>query len=212
MSIIDSVKKEAQKLSLRNRGCHKWDHTERVYSLCMHIGKMEKADLEVLAVSSFLHDIGRSKQDDSNGLICHAEVGAKTARKILKKYNLKKEFIENVVHSVETHRFKNKKEPKTLEAKILYDADKLDSIGAVGVGRAFLFAGEIGADLHHRNVDVEKTKPYTSDDTAYREFLVKLKNVKNKMLTKSGKEMAVERHSFMRSFFERINREVSGDA
>ncbi len=212
MSIVDDIKKEAQKMSLNNRGCHKWDHTERVYRLCMHIGKMEKANLDVLAISAFLHDVGRSKQDDSNGLICHAEVGADIAKKILQKYNLKKDFIQNIIHSVETHRFKNEKEPKTLEAKILYDADKLDSIGAVGVGRAFLFAGEIGADLHHKDVDIEKTKPYTEDDTAYREFLVKLKDVKNKMLTKSGKQMAVDRHNFMKLFFNRINMEVSGDA
>ena len=79
---------------------------------------------------------------------------------------------------------------------MLFDADKLDSIGAVGVGRAFLFAGEIGARLHDKHIDVPKTKPYTRDDTAYREFLVKLGRVRDRMTTREGRRIAVDRHRF----------------
>jgi len=95
-----------------------------------------------------------------------------------KKYSLGKEDVENIIHSIEAHRFRNKIVPNTLEAKVLFDADKLDSIGAVGLGRAFLFAGIFGADLHNPNVDIKKTKEYTKDDSAYREFLVKLSKIK----------------------------------
>lgn len=210
MDVLENIKKEAEKLNSNNRGCHKWDHTERVYELCMRIGRKEGADLEVLAISAFLHDIGRREQDNSGGAVCHAKIGAKRAKNILKNYNLDKKKLDNIIHCIETHRFKDDNEPKTLEAKILYDADKLDSIGAVGIGRAFLFAGEIGANLHDKDVDIHKTKPYTKDDTAYREFLVKLKKVKDKMLTKRGKRMAKDRHKFMETFFNRINKEVEG--
>ena len=101
--------------------------------------------------------------------------------------------------------------PNSKEAKILFDADKLDSIGAIGIGRAFLFAGEIGAKLHNKDVDIDKTKPYTKEDTAYREYMIKLRKVKERMLTDEGKHIAKERHKFMVEFFDRLNKEVDGN-
>jgi uncharacterized protein len=116
-----------------------------------------------------------------------------------------------MVHCIAAHRFRDNKQPETPEARVLFDADKLDSIGAVGIGRAFLFAGEVGAKLHDKAVDPEKSLPYSEEDTAYREYLVKLRYVKDRMLTASGLELAKERHQFMTDFFERLNREVDGD-
>ena len=81
----------------------------------------------------------------------------------------------------------------------------------MGIGRAFLFAGEVGAKLHNSDIDVEKTKAYTREDTAYREFVVKLRKIKEKMLTREGKRIAKERHDYMVKFFERLDREVKGD-
>jgi uncharacterized protein len=211
MKIIEQIKEIAMDLSSSNRGCHGFDHSERVYELCRHIGKREKADVEVLSIASYLHDIGRIDQDKSNGRICHAEAGAKKAREILANYNLSKEKINNIIHCIEVHRFRGSNKPKTLEAKILRDADKLDAIGAVGIGRVFFFASEVGAYLHNKDVDIKKTKPYTKEDTAYREFLVKLKFIKNEIITKEGKKIAKGRHQFMINFFNRINKEVTGE-
>ncbi len=211
MNIISEIKKIAKDLNSKNRGCHAFDHTERVYELCKHIGEKERADVEVLLIAAYLHDIGRIDQDSSNGGVCHAEAGAKRAKKILENYNLPKEKLENIIHCIETHRFRGDNKPKTLEAKVLYDADKLDSLGAVGIGRLFFFASEVGAYLHNKDIEVEKTKPYTKDDTAYREFLVKMKFVKDKIITNEGKKIAEGRHNFMVDFFDRINKEVSGD-
>lgn len=115
-----------------------------------------------------------------------------------------------MAHCIACHRFRDNNIPQTKEAKILFDADKLDSIGAVGIGRAFLFAGEIGARLHNKGVDLSKTQPYTKEDTAYREFVVKLKKVKARLLTKSGKALAQGRHNYMVDFFKRLNQEVAG--
>jgi uncharacterized protein len=86
----------------------------------------------------------------------------------------------------------------------------LDSIGAVGIGRAFLFAGEVGARLHNTEIAIEETRPYTREDTGYREFRLKLCRIKDRMLTSEGGRMAEERHSFMESFFERFLQEVEG--
>ena len=71
---------------------------------------------------------------------------------------------------------------------MLFDADKLDAIGAVGVARAFLFAGEVGARLHNPEVRIEETQPYTADDTGYREYRVKLCRIRDRMLTATGRQ------------------------
>jgi len=73
-----------------------------------------------------------------------------------------------------------------------------------------LFAGEIGANLHDPGIDVKKTQPYTNEDTAYREFLVKLSRVKDRMFTREGRKIAAERHKFMVEFFDRLNKETNG--
>lgn len=189
---------------------HGWEHTERVYRLCMHIGRVEGANLEVLAIAAFLHDVGRSIQDKSKGKLCHAEVGAKIAADILGRYPIPEDKRENIVHCIQAHRYRNSHHPETLEAKVLFDADKLDAIGAVGIARAYLFAGEVGAMLHNPDMDPNEAKPYSKDDTGYREYTVKLSKIKDKMLTQEGRHMAQERHAFMESFFDRLTKEHEG--
>jgi len=208
---INQIKKEAKKFFAEARGSHGWDHTLRVHNLCRHIGKKENADMEILEAAALLHDIGRKYQDECKGKICHAEKGAKLAENMLSKLGVDEGKIKMIVHCIETHRSKNEKIPISKEAKVLFDADKLDSIGAVGIGRAFLFAGEVGAKLHNSDVDISKTRPYTREDTAYREFKVKLVKIKDNLLTEEGRRIAEERHQFMVEFFERLEKEIKGE-
>ena len=189
---------------------HAWEHTQRVRNLCMHIGRLEGADREVLEIAAYLHDIGRPYQDESKGTICHAEKGAERATVLLEQYPISAERKNNVIHCIRSHRFRGNCRPKTLEAKVLFDADKLDAIGAIGIGRAFQFAGEVGAKLHSPFVNPEDTEPYTEEDTGYREFKLKLSKIKDRMLTTEGRRMARERHAFMELFFERFLREHEG--
>lgn len=210
MAITEEIIAIAKSFFENSRGSHDWDHSRRVMNLAIHLAKEENASIQVVQLAAILHDIGRKAQDDSNGNLCHAEEGAKLATSILNKYDLPAEIKSNIVHCIKTHRFRNAHEPETIEAKVLYDADKLDSIGAVGIGRAFLFAGEIGAKLHNKDADIPNTKPYTKEDTAYREFMVKLSKVKDRMLTHAGHKIALERHEFMTDYFHRLNLEVDG--
>jgi len=101
--------------------------------------------------------------------------------------------------------------PSTIEARVVYDADKLDSIGAVGLGRAFLFAGEVGARLHNPEVRPETCPSRGPEDSALREFLVKLRWVRDRLLTDAGRRMASGRHEFMLRFFEELDAEVKGE-
>lgn len=208
--LITAIKKEAQGLLNDSKGSHDWEHTLRVYKLAEHIGKLENADMKIVRLSAFLHDIGRHHEDSSRGNICHARKSVQIAEDLLTNYKLDSVTREKILHCIGTHRFRDNKVPQSKEAKVLFDADKLDSIGAVGIGRAFLFAGEVGARLHNPGVNPEKTRPYTGEDTAYREYLIKLRKIKNRMMTSEGKRMAKERHTFMVRFFERLNKEVQG--
>lgn len=197
-------------------GSHTFDHIERVYNLCVLIAKTEEnIDNNVLGLAALLHDIGRKYEGESRGKLNHAEKGAVLAQEFLEGYGLEKQKIDSITHCIKSHRFRNNIyqdiSPQTIEAKILFDADKLDAIGAVGIGRAFLFAGKIGAKLHDPNIDINNTKEYTEEDTAYREFAVKLSKIEDKLYTKKGRKLAENRHKFMVDFFDRLNREVNGE-
>lgn len=208
--MLDTVKEMAHKHFQGARGSHNWDHTLRVCRLCEHLGSAEGVDLDVLLVAAYLHDIGRGSQDDSHGAVCHAEEGARMAEAIVAKLALSKDQKENILHCIRAHRFRGDRKPQTPEARVLFDADKLDAIGAVGVARAFLFAGEVGARLHNTRTRVEDTRPYSIDDTGYREFKLKLCKIKDRMQTKEGLKLADERHSFMEEFFKRFIEENEG--
>ena len=207
---VEKIKALAEKKFESTRASHDWEHTLRVYRLCEKIGTAEGADMEALLIAACLHDIGRCYQDASNGQVCHAEKGEAIASRMIQSIAISEERKKNILHCIRSHRFRGDRSPETREAKILFDADKLDAIGAVGVARAFLFAGEVGAMLHNSHTDIEFTKPYTKEDTGFREFKVKLSRVKNRMLTEEGKRMAAERHDFMVSFFDRFLMEHEG--
>lgn len=207
---IKIVKAHAEKLFIDAKGSHDWDHTLRVCGLCERIGPVEGADMDVLLIAACLHDIGRSCQDASNGAVCHAEKGAMMAQPIVKDLPLSKKQKENIVHCIKAHRFRGNHVPRSTEAKVLFDADKLDAIGAIGVARAYLFAGELGARLHSPEINIEEAKPYSRDDTGYREFKVKLNRIRNKILTGEGRKIAKERHLFMEAFFKRFLEEYEG--
>jgi uncharacterized protein len=138
------------------------------------------------------------------------QAGARQARQILERYGVTREIADAVVHCIATHRYRGNRKPVSKEAKVLFDADKLDAIGAIGIGRAFLFAGEVGAKLHNKDIDVAHTRPYSEEDTAYREYLVKLQYIKDRMLTREGRHLARERHAFMKAYFKRLNLETAG--
>jgi uncharacterized protein len=213
--IIEAIEKEAKKYFKGASGCHDWSHVERVKNLALHIGKIEKADLKLLEVAVLLHDIGRRDEMKTQGAFCHAIQSGKISRKILPKYGFDQKTIGEIIHCIEAHRYRNDIVPNTIEAKVLYDADKLDCIGAIGIGRAFLFAGNAGSNIMYTGKEKELAKngknyTYHKDDSAVLEYEIKLKNIKNKILTKEGKKIAKIRHQFMEKFFINFWQEIEG--
>ncbi|HBI14893.1 MAG TPA: phosphohydrolase [Desulfobulbaceae bacterium] len=191
-------------------GSHGPDHTDRVFQLALSLGRVLGARMDILAAAALLHDIGRRFESESKGEVCHAQKGAELAQTILADLGFAAADIEAITHCIRSHRFRSREAPQSLEAKILFDADKLDSIGAIGIGRAFLFAGKIGARLHDAEIDHSRTHAYSCEDTAYREFQVKMSRVREQMRTVPGRRLADMRHRFMEIFFDELNREIYG--
>jgi uncharacterized protein len=208
--LVRAVRTEARRLMAAGRGSHGFDHVERVLALALRLGAESGGDPRVLALAALLHDVGRDEQDRSGGAVCHAEAGAVLAREILRRHAAGDGLTRRVVDCVRRHRFRGAARPVSREAKLLYDADKLDSLGAVGIGRAFLFAGEVGARLHNSAPAARRARSYSRGDTAFREWLVKLRHVPGRLLTPAGRRLAAERAAFAAAFFERLGEEVAG--
>ncbi len=207
---LNTLKKISAEYCENEGGSHGPDHSERVYMMSLTMGSRLDARLDVLTAASLLHDIGRRFESESRGEICHARKGAEMAVDILKDLRFSEQDISKITHCIRSHRYRGRDKPESLEAKILFDADKLDSIGAIGIGRAFLFAGQIGSKLHDAEIDHTQTLSYTVEDTAYREFQVKMSRVRDQMLTDLGRVLAERRHRFMEVFFDELNREMYG--
>jgi len=210
--IVKTICDDVREILNQAKGSHDFEHTMRVYHLCEHIGSVEGADMFILRLAALLHDIARPLQDKSKGKLCHAKEGAIVAGKILVSLGVDVNVINEVKHCIETHRFRNDDVPETIEAKILYDADKLDSIGSIGIARTYVFAGEVGAKVHNdKGVNVLETESYGPEDTGYREYMVKLRHIAGKLITGEGKRIGQGRNEFMKSFYERLLKEVDGE-
>ncbi len=188
---------------------HDLDHMLRVAALAERIARAEGADVDVVVAAAWLHDL---PSNDREG---HAEEAAKRARRILEEHtDWPQDRIENAVHAVRAHRFRDRSVmPRTLEAKVLYDADKLDAIGAIGVARAFAYAGLHGERLWAvppSEVDPTAPAPDGRDYTPVHELVYKLSRIKSTLYTATARQIAEERHAFMLAFFERLQAEVEG--
>jgi len=192
---------------------HDFDHILRVYRLAEVLAEKEGADLEIVRAAALLHDAADASGSELDRLD-HHEAAAIAAGRVLAAEGWPEERIQSVQDCILTHRFRAGEPPATLEAKVLFDADKLDAIGAVGVARALAYAVLDGQPIYaepstafHQTLKPQPGEPYT----AYHEYLFKLSRIKDRLQTETGKAMAAGRHSFMQSYFEQLKAEVQGD-
>ncbi|MCK9186869.1 HD domain-containing protein [Candidatus Gracilibacteria bacterium] len=201
---------------------HDCDHVDRVYNLCLMLAKGQKVDLQVLEIAALLHDIGReAEHNDKTGKIDHAKVGAQMAEKILKDLGVDDEKIECVKECILSHRFRGKILPKSLEAKILFDADKLDTLGAIGIARSYVWVGKNNAKIYtdrdlnsYVNENIEggvfgRIKDKTKHSPQI-EFDLKFGKIKEKLFTKKAKKIATQRTKFYSDFLKRLEKEIKG--
>jgi len=191
---------------------HDFDHVLRVYTLAERIAQAEGANLDIVRAAALLHDISRADEDNHNAGD-HAQLAAERAKKILLDRGIGENQADAVAHAIAAHRFRGATSPQTLEAQVLFDADKLDSIGAIGVARAYAVSGALNQKLWSKvSPDTMATRDqHNSDHSAYAEFVVKLSRVRERIHTNTAKQIAEERHTFMQDFFERLGKEIRGE-
>lgn len=201
---------------------HSMDHIMRVYNLSLSIAKDMDVDLDVLQAAALLHDIGRVKEDtDPSGQTDHALVSAEMASPILKSLGFQEDKIKQVQDCIVSHRYRTGNKPKTKEAEILFDSDKLDTVGAIGIARCFSWVGKHNANIY-TNVDLEeyakdnlggKLNGRIQDKTKHSphiEYETKLKFLSDKLYTDKAKEIAKERIEFFKSFLDKLEKDVQG--
>ncbi len=193
---------------------HGFDHVLRMLRVAERIADEEGADMEIVRAAVLLHDVGRSEEQRLGG--CHAQIGARMARQILRGHPPHR--VEAVAQAIARHRFRGERGPRSLEAKVLYDADKLDAIGAIGVARAYAVAGrqhqhlwaEVEPSYAERSPQAGKEDLEGDGHTPVHEYLFKLVKLKEQMYTATGRRLAEGRHRFMARYFERLALEVAG--
>jgi len=188
---------------------HDFDHVLRVLALAERIAQAEGADVEIVRAAALLHDVARAETAGTGE--CHAQAGAERAREVLCGHPPGR--VEAVAHAIAAHRFRGSLAPATLEAQVLFDADKLDAIGAVGIARAYAVGGQRNSRLWAA-VSPDYTEGDLSnerDHTAVHEFVFKLSRLTDGMHTETGRAIAQERHAYMVAFFQRLDQEVRGE-
>lgn len=205
---VDKYYKELDKSDFS----HNFDHVVRVEKLAKRIGKDDGADQEILEAACLLFDVARGLEDRGR-VKDHAQAGAKIARNVLKKVGFPAEKINDVCHAILVHRKSMNREPKTLEAKILQDADYLDALGAIAVMRTA--ASTFQSEKYNRPVYVDKL--YTSHKDMnisaihYLLYMVNHQKLQPENLhTILGRKLAKERYKFMKQFAERFIAEWHG--
>ncbi len=194
---------------------HDFDHILRVYRMAEKLAVLENADIEIVQAAALLHDASGSSQHDAEKRSKHQHASAEFASEVLTAEAWSSDRIEKVQHCIRAHRFRDNSEtPQTIEAKIIFDADKLDAIGAVGIARVIAFSARTPRPFYSAPSEQFLKSGVLEDGelhTSYHEHLFKLSRIKDRMLTASGRKIAEERHQYLDEFFQRLIAEWNGE-
>ena len=200
---------EGYMLSCMDNNAHDKEHIYRVLYTALEIANSEKnVDFDILIAACLLHDIGRKEQFE-NPKLCHAEVGTKKSYAFLIENGFSKEFAAEVSDCISAHRFRGNNPPKSIEAKILFDSDKIDVAGTMGIARTLYYNSSLGEPLY--NLDEKGNVLKGEDDggvSFFQEYKFKLEKVYSKLQTEKGKEIAEARRQSAQSFYESMLSEV----
>ena len=192
-------------------GGHDWWHIYRVWKLAKQIAGKESVDSLIIDLGSLLHDIADAKFHNGD-----EEIGPKISRNFLESIEIEEETIDHIDKIIRNISFKNSKDQKfrSPELDIIQDADRLDAIGAIGIARAFNFGGFKNRAIYNPEIEPDltmtKSEYKKSLSPTVNHFYEKLFLLKDMMNTKTGREMAEERHQFMVDFLDQFYEEWKG--
>jgi uncharacterized protein len=191
---------------------HGIDHVQRVVALAERIAEAEGGRMEIVRAAAALHDATDRQPNHPLARHDHHRQAAELAGEILRQAGWQEEQIAAVQHCIRAHRFRNSSEaPQTLEAKIVFDADKLDAIGAVGVARAIAHSTQKGCPFYAPpSTRFLETGVLAEEEvySAYHEYWFKLRHLKERLYTPTARQLALERHQLMKAFFEALSAEA----
>ena len=210
--IVERIAEKVRK-DLENEGSgHDWWHVYRVWKMAKHVSKEESADTFVVELAALLHDIRDWKFHHSDDT-----VGPRMARRILSKQGLPEDIISHVCEIIQTAPFKGagmRTKMRTIEGKVVQDADRLDAIGAIGIARAFAYGGSKNRPIYNPNQKPmqhrTKEEYLKSESPTINHFYEKLLLLKDRMNTETAKKIAKERHKFMKKYLDRFFEEWEG--
>ncbi|HEY43386.1 MAG TPA: HD domain-containing protein [Anaerolineae bacterium] len=198
-----------------NDPVHGFDHVLRVLRLAEILGRELGADLEILRAAALLHDASGAFPGEGGARGAHEHASAEFAREVLMEEGWEPTRIEEVLHCIRSHRFRSKEEPASLEAKILFDADKLDVNGAFGVARTIGYAMQAGQPIFAQpsesflqHGEAEPGEPHS----AYHEYLFKLRHVRDRLYTEPARRIAETHHHVLTTFFDQLKIEAQRGA
>jgi uncharacterized protein len=210
--IISKTENYAREILSGETTGHDWWHTCRVWRTAVSIGEKEGADLFVVQLAALLHDIADWKFHNGD-----ESAGARQAAAWLDKLGLDEETISHVSDIIRNISFKGagvNSSMRTLEGRVVQDADRLDALGAIGIARAFAYGGSKGREIYNPDIKTEKHDTFeaykSSRGPTLNHFYEKLLLLKDLMNTKTGKKIAEERHGYMEQFLKRFIQEWKG--
>lgn len=188
---------------------HDYFHIDRVYRTSLYIAEREEdADKFIVSLAALLHDVDDWKFTDTN------ETNTSNIEKFLRSVNADDETIGKVCAIIKKVSFKGgvvDSTQDTIEGKIVQDADRLDAIGAIGIARTFAYGGSKNRLMYDPAIKPKtfKTLDEVKDknDHTVNHFYEKLLKLKDLMNTKTGKELAQERHEYMENFLKQFYKE-----
>lgn len=200
---------EQYMLSCMGASSHDRHHVYRVLYVALDIAQYERdVDYDVLLAACLLHDIGRAEQFADPSLN-HADVGADKACEFLLKSGWDEGSAARVRDCIRAHRFRSVSPPQSIEAKILFDADKIDVTGALGIARTLLYEGQVGEPLYTLREDGSISDGSGSDvPSFFREYKFKLEKLYDSFYTAQAKRIAAERRKTAVAFYEGMLAEV----
>jgi uncharacterized protein len=194
---------------------HDFSHIERVYRMAERLALTEGADLEIVRAAALLHDADGTTPGSESRLEHHLR-SAEIAGSVLKAEGWPEERIQAVQHCIRAHRFRDDRDPPaTIEAKCLFDADKLDVLGAIGAVRVTVYAALAGTPFYSKPSEgfiLTGQEEPGELHSAYHEHLFKLRKVESRLFTQAAKKIARERTQYLEEFFERLIMEINGEA
>ena len=207
MTRLSKIKHEISSM-MENDSAHDFSHIMRVYRNAELLCKKEKVDSELVLTSVLLHDLVSFKKSDPRNKTASTKSAYK-AKKILQKFEYDDNEITIISDAICDHSFSKNTVPKTIEGKILQDADRLDALGAIGIARVFAVGGSEERPFYNSKDPFCKSRNPDDQSWTVDHFYRKLFKLEKLMNTRTGKSIAKERTLILKNYLKQLKREIS---